>query len=104
MLHEVVEILLNVRSPGGSKQAAVSQGSRAKLRGSLKPRHDFAGFEQANRGGDFVVVRGGPAIRGVAVVQDLLDLLVGETRSPIQPQQRWSHTWFLFHAVPGQPC
>src|SRR6202789_3132312 len=48
MLHEVVQIFLNVRSPGGSEQAAVSQGARPKLRGSLKPCHDFSGLEQAN--------------------------------------------------------
>src|ERR1700722_10775807 len=102
MLDEVVEIFLHVGRPGGSEQAAVSQGARAKFGGSLKPGHDFSGLQQANCGGDFVVVRVGPAIGSLAVVEDLFDLFAGKTGPPVQAEFG-SDARFLFDAMPGQP-
>src|SRR5208282_126357 len=84
VLHEFVEILLDVRCPGRREQAAIAKGSGAKFGCSVKPSDNFAAIKEPNHLVKLLFLTVMPAVAYFAVIEHLLDFLVGKGRPPVE--------------------
>src|SRR5262249_12669685 len=83
-----VEVFRYVRRPGRSQQAAIAERPWAEFRRSLIPGYDLARTERLEQRFEFVILAVVIAIVDFAIVEDVFDFLIGETRSPIHVLDR----------------
>src|SRR5580704_10082679 len=84
VLHKFIEVFLHVGGPGRSQQAAIAEGARTEFRRAVEPSYNFSRREQLNGLFEAMLVIHMKSVARFAVVENLLDLLAGIARSPIE--------------------